>query len=78
MRSRKFLFIFGVWLCVYPLVTIILFCYGQLGLNLPLPVKTLILTLILVPLMVLWIVPFVRSRTEGMRQVPVAENLTES
>lgn len=60
MNSKKLRLISGVWLCVYPLVTGILYLIGTLGLSLPLAVKTLIATVILVPLMVNWIVPFVK------------------
>lgn len=45
------------WLAIYPLITVILFLFGQYLNLLPLPLRTLILTGILVYLMTYWIMP---------------------
>lgn len=41
-----------IWLAIYPSITLFLFLFGDLMSIFPLPIKTLILTLVLVP----WIV----------------------
>lgn len=64
MNRKQLAFIFGVWLCVYPLVTGFLYILRSLDLTLPIAVQTLILTLIIVPIMVQWIVPFVKRWSE--------------
>ena len=61
---KKITLMFGIWLCVYPLVTGILYSIRAVGETLPLPMQTLIATLILVPLMINWVVPFVTRRIE--------------
>lgn len=66
MNYRKLLFMFGVWLFVYPLVTSILYLIRALDLSLAVAEQTLITTLILVPLMVNWIVPFVKKVTDKL------------
>lgn len=43
---------FKIWLAIYPSITLFLFLFGDLMSIFPLPIKTLILTLVLVP----WIV----------------------
>lgn len=48
---------FLVWLAIYPLITLLFFGLGDLLLDFPVPVRTLILTLIAVPLMVYVILP---------------------
>ncbi|BHH83164.1 hypothetical protein LA52FAK_14530 [Desulforhopalus sp. 52FAK] len=51
---------------VYPLVTGILYLIRALDLSLAVAEQTLITTLILVPLMVNWIVPFVKKATDKL------------
>lgn len=45
------------WLAIYPLITIILHFFGRYLNLLPLPIRTLILTGILVYLMSYWVMP---------------------
>lgn len=49
---------FLVWLAIYPLVTVLFFILGEYLGRFPIPVRTLILTLIAVPVMVYGILPF--------------------
>lgn len=49
---------FLVWLAIYPLVTLLFYLLGDLLLLVPLPLRTLVLTLIAVPLMSYLILPF--------------------
>lgn len=60
---RKAAFAFGVWLCVYPLVTALLIALRATGLNLPLPLQTLLATAVLVPIMMFGLVPLVQKLT---------------
>lgn len=61
---RKGAFVFGVWLCVYPLVTGLLFAIQATGLKPPLPLQTLLVTAVLVPTMVFGLVPLVRKAVD--------------
>ncbi len=65
MNNKKLFIIFGVWLFVYPIVTILSYLLRTYGSYLPFPVQTLITTLILVPVMIGWVAPFVRRRVLG-------------
>jgi antibiotic biosynthesis monooxygenase (ABM) superfamily enzyme len=47
-----------IWLAIYPLITILFYLLGDFIQDLPIPAKTLILTLIAVPLVVYLILPF--------------------
>lgn len=49
--------VFVTWLAIYPAITLLLFLGGPLLEPLPLPLRTLVLTGILVPLMVCVLVP---------------------
>ncbi len=49
-----------VWIAIYPTITIILFLFGKYLNQLPLLLRTFILTIILVPLMVYILIPFWR------------------
>lgn len=66
---RKVAFPFGVWLCVYPLVTGLLMALRATGLHLPLPLQTMFVTAILVPTMIFGLVPLVRKLTAESRNV---------
>lgn len=50
-----------IWLAIYPSITIFLFVFGKALSGLPLVLRTLILTLLLVPWIVFIGVPFVDS-----------------
>ena len=58
---REATFGFGVWICVYPLVTGLLMALRATGLDLPLPLQTVITTAVLVPTMMLGLAPRVRQ-----------------
>ncbi|MEL7003472.1 MAG: hypothetical protein AAFN93_12155 [Bacteroidota bacterium] len=47
-----------VWISIYPAITLILVLFGSLLNQLPVMLRTLVLTLILVPLMVYVLIPF--------------------
>lgn len=49
---------FLVWLAIYPLITLIFYSVGDQLLAFPLPLRTLILTLVVVPTMSYLILPF--------------------
>ncbi len=56
MKKLKNTFI--VWIAIYPAITAILLLFGDYLNNLNLFVRTLILTIVLVPLMVYALIPF--------------------
>ncbi len=49
---------FLIWLAIYPLITVIFFLVGEKLLIFPLPLRTLLLTLVVVPTMSYVILPF--------------------
>ncbi len=58
---RKAAFAFGVWLCVYPLVTGFLVALRATGWHLRLPLQTLLATAVLVPTRMFGLAPLVRK-----------------
>ena len=60
-QSPKWKFAIMVWLAIYPTITLVTFLIGDYIKNLPLPLKTLLLTGILVPTMVFILLPFLRK-----------------
>jgi hypothetical protein len=60
-QSPKWKFAIMVWLAIYPAITLLTYLIGDLIKNLPLPIKTLIMTGILVPLMVFVLLPILRK-----------------
>ena len=56
MKKIKSTFI--VWIAIYPAITLISILYGEYLNQLPIPVRTFVLTIILVPLMVYFLIPF--------------------
>lgn len=50
-----------VWLAIYPTITFVTYLIGDKIKNLPLPIKTLIMTGLLVPLMVYVLLPFLKK-----------------
>ncbi|OIQ50457.1 hypothetical protein BerOc1_02394 [Pseudodesulfovibrio hydrargyri] len=56
------LFALKVWLCVWPLVTLLTACLRGLARELPLIMQTMAVSGILVPLMVYVIIPFLNTR----------------
>lgn len=57
-QPSKWKFAVMVWIAIYPTITIVSLLIGDYIKNLPLPLKTLIMTGILVPLMVFVLLPF--------------------
>lgn len=53
------------WLAIYPLITLILYCFNQPLSLLPLPIRTLVLTGVLVYLMTYWIMPMLMKLFRG-------------
>ena len=60
-QSPKWKFAIMVWLAIYPAITLLTYLIGDLIKNLPLALKTLIMTGILVPLMVFVLLPILRK-----------------
>ena len=60
-QPPKWKFAIMVWLAIYPTITIVSFMIGDTIKSLPLPLKTLLMTGILVPLMVFVLLPFLRK-----------------
>lgn len=60
-QPPKWKFAVMVWIAIYPLITLITLLVGPKITHLPLPIKTLIMTLIAVPLMVYVALPFLRK-----------------
>lgn len=60
-QSPKWKFAIMVWLAIYPAITFLTYLIGDLIRDLPLPIKTLIMTGILVPLMVFVLLPLLRK-----------------
>jgi antibiotic biosynthesis monooxygenase (ABM) superfamily enzyme len=60
-QPPKWKFAVMVWLAIYPTIIIVSLLIGDSIKNLPLPVKTLIMTGILVPLMVFVLLPILRK-----------------
>lgn len=57
--NMKLIAALKIWVVIYPSITLILYLLGQSSLELPLYIKTLFLTLTLVPWIVFIGVPFV-------------------
>ena len=49
------------WLAVYPLITLLLLIFEPVFQGVALPVRTLFLTTIMVPLLIYWIMPLATS-----------------
>ncbi|MDJ0596583.1 MAG: hypothetical protein QNJ72_42550 [Pleurocapsa sp. MO_226.B13] len=56
-RPQRYKLFLLTWLAIYPLITIILHFFGRYLSLLPLPIRTLVLTGILVYLMTYWVMP---------------------
>jgi antibiotic biosynthesis monooxygenase (ABM) superfamily enzyme len=51
-----------VWLAIYPLITTVFLLFGKYLIQInPIPLRTLIMTLILVPLMVFLVMPLIQK-----------------
>jgi antibiotic biosynthesis monooxygenase (ABM) superfamily enzyme len=58
MKSEKAKRTLLIWLAIYPLITILFYLLGDVIKPLPIPIKTMVLTLIAVPTVVYVILPF--------------------
>ena len=66
--KKKIFRIILTWLCVYPIVTLLIFTLSILNFQLALWQQTLAITMILVPMMVLIIAPKVSVAIERVAQ----------
>jgi antibiotic biosynthesis monooxygenase (ABM) superfamily enzyme len=57
----KWKFAVMVWIAIFPSITLLQFLIGKQLLELPIPLRSLILTVILVPLMVFVLLPILRK-----------------
>jgi antibiotic biosynthesis monooxygenase (ABM) superfamily enzyme len=60
-QPPKWKFAILVWLAIYPTITLVSFLIGDFIKKWPLPLKTLVMTGILVPLMVFVLLPVLRK-----------------
>ena len=60
-QSPKWKFAVMVWVAIYPAITLVTYLIGDRIKNFALPLKTLIMTGILVPLMVFILLPLLRK-----------------
>jgi antibiotic biosynthesis monooxygenase (ABM) superfamily enzyme len=69
-QPRRYKQAIATWLAAYPTITGILAAFKPLGLlSAPLPLRTLVLTLILVPLMVFVLTPTLIRRLDKLLRV---------
>ncbi|MBS1635322.1 MAG: hypothetical protein JST26_05320 [Bacteroidetes bacterium] len=59
MNKQKLKTAFIIWLSIYPLITLVFYFFGKDLLLIPLPLRTLIITAVLVPVMVFIMVPLI-------------------
>ena len=60
-QTPKWKFSVMVWIAIYPAITLLTYLIGDKINNLPLPIKTLIMMGILVPLMIFVSLPILRK-----------------
>jgi antibiotic biosynthesis monooxygenase (ABM) superfamily enzyme len=60
-QAPKYKMAVVIWLAIYPTINLIMWLLGDFLSTLPLPLRTLVLTLILVPLMVYVLLPLVNK-----------------
>jgi len=60
-QPPKWKFAVMVWVAIYPTITLVTYLIGDYIKNFALPIKTLIMTGILVPLMVFILLPLLRK-----------------
>jgi antibiotic biosynthesis monooxygenase (ABM) superfamily enzyme len=56
-RPKRYKLFLLTWLAIYPLITLILYFFNQPLSLLPLPIRTLVLTGVLVYFMTYWVMP---------------------
>ncbi len=57
-----------IWLAIYPSITLLFLLAGEQLLSIPLPLRTLTITLVLVPLMVFVLLPALQKLFSGWLQ----------
>lgn len=60
-QPPKWKFAVMVWIAIYPAITVLSYILVPLLKDLPIPVRTLIMTLVLVPTMVFILLPLLRK-----------------
>lgn len=60
-QPPKWKFAIMVWIAIYPMITILQFALGAQLKDMPIPLRSLIMTLILVPMMVFVMLPLLRK-----------------
>lgn len=59
---KRWKFAIVVWLAIYPLITTVFAVFGKYLMQIdPLPLRTLIITAVLVPIMVFLLIPFLQK-----------------
>ncbi len=61
MQPPKWKFALMVWIAIYPSIMVVQLLIGNQIINLPMPLRSLIMTGILVPLMVYVLLPLLRK-----------------
>jgi antibiotic biosynthesis monooxygenase (ABM) superfamily enzyme len=64
MKTNKHKLAFLSWVTIYPLITLIMLVFNKPLLQLPLPLRTLVLTLALVALMSYMIMPWITQKMD--------------
>jgi len=54
-----------IWLAIYPSITLFMLLFGEHLLAIPIPLRTLAITLVLVPLMVFLLLPILQKLFAG-------------
>ena len=65
VKPPKYKLFLLTWLAIYPLITVILFLFGKYLSLLPFPLRTLLLTGVLVYLMTYWVMPNLTKLFQG-------------
>lgn len=60
-QPPKWKFAVMVWIAIYPMITTLQYVLGAQMKDMPIPLRSLIMTLILVPLMVFGMLPLLRK-----------------
>jgi len=62
MKPKKWKMAILIWIAIYPTITLIFLFFGKDLLQIhPLPLRTLVLTLVVVPLMTYILIPFLQK-----------------
>ena len=61
-----------IWLVTYPLITVLLYLLEPTVGGWPLPLRTLLISSIMVPVMVLWLVPALAARVTAFLETEMS------